>query len=70
MSVLNLGLQSAGLACNAVTDNDIDDAVRKPNSISDVQKSMAEANPAVRSACLDAVEPVQLLLSRITAKCS
>ena len=36
MSVLNLGLQSVGLARNAVDDKDIEDAVMKCKSISDV----------------------------------
>ena len=39
----------------------------KCNSISDVRK-LADANPAARSACLDAVEPVKLLLNKITAR--
>ena len=65
--MLNLGLQSVGLARNAVDDKDIEDAVMKCKSISDVQK-LAEVNPAVRPACLDAVEPIKVLLNRITAR--
>ena len=65
MSVLNLGLHSVGLARNSISDDSIEKAVTKRNSISDVRK-LAEQNSAVRPACLDAVEPVKLLLTRIT----
>ena len=59
--MLNLGLQSVGLAHNGVDDKDIEDTVMKCKSISDVRK-LAEANPAVRPACLDAVEPIKVLV--------
>ena len=65
--MLNLGLRSVGLTRNAVDDEDIKDAVMKCKSISDVQK-LAEANPAARPACLDAVDPIKVLLNRITAR--
>ena len=67
MSVLNLGLQSVGLARNTVNDKDIEDTVTKRNSVSDVRK-LDKSNPAVRPACLDAVEPVKLLLTKITER--
>ena len=67
MSVLNLGLHSVGLARNSISDDSIEKAVTKCNSISDVRK-LAEQNSAVRPACLDAVEPVKLLLTRITER--
>ena len=47
MSVLNLGLQSVGLARNTINNKDIEEAVTKCNSISDVRK-LTEDNPAVR----------------------
>ena len=55
MSVLNLGLQSVGLARNTINNKDIEEAVTKCNSIPDVRK-LTEDNPAVRSACLDAAD--------------
>ena len=67
MLVLNLGLQSVGLTRNSIDDHDIENAVTKCNSISEIRK-LADANPAVRSACLDAVEPVKMLLNKITAR--
>ena len=67
MSVLNLGLQSVGLARNSISDESIEKGVTKCNSISDVRK-LAERNPIVRPGCLDAVEPVKLLLTRITER--
>ena len=59
-------MQSVGLACNSIDDHKLKNAVTKYNSISDVLK-LADANRAVRSACLDAVEPVKMLLNKITA---
>ena len=67
MSVLNLGLQSVGLAREVISNEDIEEAVGKCNNMSEIRK-LAENNPEVRPACLDAVEPVKLLLTRITQR--
>lgn len=67
MSVLNLGLQSVGLAREVISNEDVEEAVGKCNNMSEILK-LAEDNPEVRLACLDAVEPVKLLLARITQR--
>ena len=66
-SILNLGLQSVGLAREVISNEEIEGAVGKCNNMSEVQK-LAEDNPEVRPAGLDAVELVKLLLTRITER--
>ena len=61
MSILNLGLQAVALAREKMPDEMEVEAARC-NSLKALRK-VAERNPEFRSACLDSVAPVKVILS-------
>ena len=66
MSILNLGLQSVGLARTEM-DEVTEAAVHNFNSVAEIRRVTAEKDD-VRIALLDSVAPVKALLSRITQR--
>lgn len=64
MSVLNLGLQSVGLARISMED-DMETAVASCSSVSEIRQ-VANQREGLREALLDSVAPVKMLLSTIT----
>ena len=66
MSVLNLGLQSVGLA-RAVMEDGMETAVASCNSVAEIRR-VASQKEGLREALLDSVAPVKTLLSTITQR--
>ena len=66
MSVLNLGLQSVGLA-RAKMDDDMEAAIQGSNSVAEIRRVAAEKEN-LRTALLDSIAPVKVLLSTITQR--
>ena len=66
MSVLNLGLQSVGLACTIMEDGK-EAAVASCNSVAKIRR-VASQKEELREALLDTVAPVKTLLSMITQR--
>lgn len=63
MSILNMGLQSVGLM-RTVCSSDIEGELTKCNSLTDIRK-VAGTVPQLRSAVLDSVSPVKVLLTNV-----
>ena len=66
MSILNLGLQSVGLARTKL-DDAMEKEIKKCNNNSQLRKQ-AEATPAFKESVADSIAPVKILLSRITQR--
>ena len=67
MSILNLGLQSVGLARTKLDDDAMEKEIKKCNSLSQLRKQ-AETTPAFKESVADSIAPVKVLLSRVTQR--
>ena len=63
MSIVNIGLQSVGLMRKEMSDTE-EALVGTCNNLSQLRKA-AERTPEIRSAVLDSIEPVKILLSTV-----
>lgn len=66
MSILNLGLQSGGLA-RASMSEEMEEKIASCNSVSEIRHVAKDNNP-LRDSLLDSVAPVKTLLSTITQR--
>ena len=66
MSILNLGLQSVGLA-RASMSKEMEDKVGSCNSVSEIRR-VAKNNEPLRDSLLDSVSPAKTLLSMVTQR--
>ena len=67
MSILNLGLQSVGLARHQLADDQLEKLVENCNSLGQLRE-LARKNPAVKEAVLDVVSPAKITLTSITQR--
>lgn len=65
MSVLNLGLQSVGLARELVAGEEVEQEVSHCNSMSQVRE-LATKKPFIKEALIDSMAPVKVTLTDIT----
>ena len=65
-SILNLGLQSVGLA-RAKMDDNMEAAVQSCNSVAEIRRVAGERKD-IRTSFLDSIAPVKTLLSAITQR--
>ena len=67
MSVLNLGLQSVGLARELVARDEVEQEVSRCNSMSQVRE-LASKKPFIKDALTESLAPVKVTLSDITQR--
>ena len=67
MSVLNLGLQSVGLARELVPREEVEQEVSHCNNMSQVRE-LASKKPFIREALIDSMAPVKITLTDITQR--
>ena len=65
-TILNLGLQSVGLARRQLP-NDLEKLVEKCNNLGQLRE-LARKNPAVKEAVLDAISPAKITLTSISQR--
>lgn len=68
MSIVNLGLQRVGLMRKKMSD-DVELSFTHCNNLSQLH-SVAEKNPEVKTAIIDSIEPVKILLSSVLQRLS
>ena len=67
MSVLNLGLQSVGLARELVPREEVEQEVSCCNNMSQVRE-LASKKPFIKEALIDSMAPVKITLTDITQR--
>ena len=65
MSILNLGLQSIGVARSKMNDSN-EETIKSCNSVAEIRSVAAQNN--LREDLMDSIEPVKALLTRITER--
>lgn len=67
MSILNLGLQSVGLARRKLDDEGYEEQIQKCNSVSQIREQ-ASKKPNFQESVLDTIAPVKVTLSTIARR--
>lgn len=69
MSILNIGLQSVGLARNTLEDKNLEKNLAKCSNMSEIRQ-LAEKEPSVKNGLKQALQPVKDLLEDVFSKLS
>ena len=69
MSILNIGLQSVGLACNTLENPNLEKKIATCSNMSEIRK-LAEKEPLIKDGLKQAVQPVKDLLEDVFSRLS